>query len=821
MTATQYHGTARNGTPITAIYLEQRTANVAVALVLPGDGMPRIAHWGRPLNRPETVLGLYDALNPQQVDGALDFTPWPSVLPTQAEAWTGASRLVVRRNDVELFLKLSVLPGVGFGAGGDSCASGVYDEGGTGVIVATDPATGADRVTVTAGDAEQGVTIVWTGELDPSGLFRQKAAIRNAAPDSPVAPDGPAASEGPAAQDGPESPAPLSIGKIELAFPVPATASELFTTTGHHLRERSPQRQPFQQGRLERVSMVGRPDFDASLIIAAGTPGFGFERGDVYAVHTAWSGNSLLSAERIAYAQGLLSGAELLFGGEVTLPAASDVSGGPGTADESGAAGGPGASGGPGTLGTPKWYETPWVVGSYGDGLNEVAQHFHSFLRARHALWRKAHGLPAEPKPRPVILNTWEAVYFNHNFVTLKALADKAKSVGVERFVVDDGWFGSRRDSRSGLGDWWIAQDVWPDGPKSLKALADYVHGLGMEFGLWFEPEMINPDSDTARAHPDWILAPTPNRLPVQGRSQQVLDLTNPGAFDYVLDAMDGLVGELGVDYIKWDHNKLVTEAVSRFSGRPAVHGETLAVYRIFDTLRDRHPGLEIESCASGGARVDLGILERASRIWASDCVDPVERADIQRYTSLLVPPQMIGEHVGVSPAETNRRTTPLSMRLAMSFFGHMGIEWDLTKEPEADLRELARWVAAFKEHRDWFATATAVHADCADPSIRVDGMVSADRSKAVYRFTQLTTSADWPVGPIHLPGLDPDAVYHVAPLPVSPDLRVFDAGAGRTPLGWWSEAGLDVDGRALAAYGLRPPSLNPAQAVLFGAVRV
>ena len=161
---------------------------------------------------------------------------------------------------------------------------------------------------------------------------------------------------------------------------------------------------------------------------------------------------------------------------------------------------------------------------------------------------------------------------------------------------------------------------------------------------------MVNPDSDMFRAHPDWVLKPTANRLPMQGRTQQVVDLTNPDAYAYIYGAMDKLVGELGIDYIKWDHNKYVTEAVSPRTGRPAVHNQTLAVYRIFTDLKAAHPGLEIESCSSGGGRVDLGILEVADRIWGSDCVDPVERADIQRYTSLLVPPEMIGEHVGASP---------------------------------------------------------------------------------------------------------------------------------------------------------------------------
>lgn len=511
-------------------------------------------------------------------------------------------------------------------------------------------------------------------------------------------------------------------------------------------------------------------------------PGFGFEHGDAYSVHVGWSGNSVLSAERLPYTTGVIGGGELLFGGEVTLA-------GPGEGQNS--------------------YDTPWLFGSYGDGLNEIAARFHSYVRSLHPRLF-SHG-------RPVILNTWEAVYFDHNFDTLKALADKAADSGVERFVVDDGWFGSRRDDTSGLGDWQIAQDVWPDGPKSLKALADYVHAKGMEFGLWFEPEMVNPDSDVARNHPDWILSPTAGRLPLQGRTQQVLDLTNPDAFDYIYGCMDQLVGELGIDYIKWDHNKLVTEPGSRRSGRPAVHAQTLAVYNIFKGLKTAHPGLEIESCSSGGGRVDLGILEHADRIWVSDCVDPVERADIQRYTSLLVPPAMMGEHVGASPAHSTQRATSQELRMAMAFFGHMGIEWNLLKEPDEALAKLAVWVAEFKKHRDWFAIDTCVHADSNDPAVRLDGMVMPNRDAAIYRFTQLTTSQTYPAAPVHLPGLDPERTYRVSPL--DPSLDLTGLTNGQSTLGWWNEEGVVLTGEALQRYGIRPPSLHPQQAVLLKAV--
>ena len=758
-----FTGAAADGTALTAVYLTQPAANVAIGLVFAGSDLPRIVHWGRPLAKPDTLLAAYDALKPQRVSGALDDTVWPSILPTQAESWIGEQRVVLRRAGVELFPKFTVT-NIETGGVLEATLDAVSGESYTDVAGharATGPAR-VPGVIVTARDEEQGVEVEWHLELLPGGLARQKATVTNLF--------------------GADAGAQLEIGKIELGFPLPESAGEILTTTGHHLRERSPQRQPLTVGRFEKPQLAGRPDFDASLLLTAGVPGFGFEHGDAYSVHVGWSGNSVLSAERLPYTTGVIGGGELLFGGEVTLA-------GPGEGQNS--------------------YDTPWLFGSYGDGLNEIAARFHSYVRSLHPRLF-SHG-------RPVILNTWEAVYFDHNFGTLKALADRAADSGVERFVVDDGWFGSRRDDTSGLGDWQIAQDVWPDGPKSLKALADYVHAKGMEFGLWFEPEMVNPDSDVARNHPDWILSPTAGRLPLQGRTQQVLDLTNPDAFDYIYGCMDQLVGELGIDYIKWDHNKLVTEPGSRRSGRPAVHAQTLAVYNIFKGLKTAHPGLEIESCSSGGGRVDLGILEHADRIWVSDCVDPVERADIQRYTSLLVPPAMMGEHVGASPAHSTQRATGQELRMAMAFFGHMGIEWNLLKEPDEALAKLAVWVAEFKKHRDWFAIDTCVHADSNDPAVRLDGMVMPNRDAAIYRFTQLTTSQTYPAAPVHLPGLDPERTYRVSPL--DPSLDLTGLTNGQSTLGWWNEEGVVLTGEALQRYGIRPPSLHPQQAVLLKAV--
>lgn len=573
---------------------------------------------------------------------------------------------------------------------------------------------------------------------------------------------------------------PLTVNWLESTMPMPRRADTLTQFTGRWPLEKQPRTAAMPSGSVTRECRHGKTSHESPWMFIASDGEPKWASGEVWACHLAWSGNQTYRIDNLPPHETLIGAGELLGPGEIQLAAGES-------------------------------YEAPQVCFSYSaTGLDGMAARFHTWLRS----------LPKHvSSPRPFTINTWEAVYFNHDEATLIKLADRAASIGVERFVLDDGWFHERRDDTRGLGDWVVDPEVWPNG---LDNLAKHVHDLGMQFGLWFEPEMVNLDSDCAREHSDWILAApeaVPYREDVSYRTQYVLDLANPAAYEHVRGQMAALVEQLGIDYIKWDHNKLVTEAVSPRTGRPAVHQQTLAVYRIFTDLKAAHPGLEIESCSSGGGRVDLGILEVADRIWGSDCVDPVERADIQRYTSLLVPPEMIGEHVGASPAHSTHRATTQELRMAMAFFGHMGIEWNLLKEPQEDIDKLAEWVAEFKKHREWFAVDTVVHSDAADPAVRLDGVVMPNQAAAIYRFTQLTTSQTYPAAPVRLPGLDPDKVYEVSPLDVSLDLAKQDIANGQSPLGWWKAEGVRMTGRALATYGIRPPALHPAQAVLFKAV--
>ncbi|WP_326597546.1 alpha-galactosidase [Streptomyces sp. NBC_01803] len=612
--------------------------------------------------------------------------------------------------------------------------------------------TGDRSLTVTAEDVRAELELRLDIELTGSGLVRQRATVTSQAEaDAP----------------------PFALSGVLLALPVPERAVELLDMTGRHLRERSPQRHEFTIGTHLRENRKGRTGTDAVTVHMAGERGFGFGAGEVWGLHVAWSGNQRSLAERTHTGVSLLGGGELLLAGEVAL--------------------GSGAS-----------YTTPWVYGAYGrHGVDELAGRFHGYLRGRARHPRTA---------RPVTLNVWEAVYFDHDLARLTALADVGAEVGAERFVLDDGWFRGRRDDHAGLGDWYVDETVWPDG---LHPLVAHVRGLGLEFGLWVEPEMVNPNSDLAREHPEWIMA-TGDRMPPESRHQQVLDLGHPECYAYLLERLDALIGEYALTYLKWDHNRDLVDAGHSPTGQAGVHTQTRAVYRLLDELRARHPALEIESCSSGGGRVDLGILQRTDRVWTSDCIDALERQRIQRWTGVLLPPELMGAHVGAPEAHTTGRTHTLGFRAGTALFGHFGIEWDLTRASAADRAALGEWIALYKRLRPLLHGGTVVRGDHPDPALWVHGVVDGDRSRAVYALVQMETGVTSPPGTVRLPGLDPAAEYRVAPLapgdrPVGPATDV--------PL-WWSE-GVRLPGRALSGVGVRAPVQFPERLVLLEAVRV
>jgi alpha-galactosidase len=528
---------------------------------------------------------------------------------------------------------------------------------------------------VRAEDRGAGLTLSHEFESVPGGALRARATVTNIAAESYL------------------------LEGLEVVLPVSDRLTEVLDFTGRHERERTPQRHELTDGLYLRESRGGRPGFGSPTLLAVGAPGFGTDAGDVVAAHVAWSGNSVLRIERDAASGTTLGGGELLLPGEVVLAEGTS-------------------------------YTTPWVhfVASHG-GLDGVADAWHNYLRS----------LPSHPVTQPVTMNVWEAVYFDHDQHRLRAIADRAAAVGVERFVLDDGWFLGRRDDTRGLGDWVVDPSVWPEG---LSSLADHVCGLGMEFGLWFEPEMVNPDSELFRAHPDWVLSPR-ERLPRPQRHQQVLDLANPEVSEHLFERMTEVIETHQIAAVKWDHNRDLLEAGSpRRGGAPSTHDQTVAFYRLLDRLIARHPTVSWESCASGGGRIDLGVLERVQRVWASDMTDALARQQIQRWTVQLVAPEYLGAHVSAPRNHVTGRTWDLGFRAATALFGAMGIEWDLLEAEESQLQELASWVELHKRYRDLLHSGRVVRPTSSDPAVLLHGVVAQDASEGLLAHVQLDESA-------------------------------------------------------------------------------
>ncbi|WP_138944955.1 alpha-galactosidase [Plantibacter sp. M259] len=688
----------------------------SVVIDLRTDYGPAIIHWGAELPQDEasSLADLATVLQPQRVTGGQDSPPRLAIVPTASSGWAGS-------------------PGVeGFRSGGEHFSL---------LFTLTGTEVAAHRAVLTLEDAETRIRLTVELEIGSGGVFTQRLTLLNTGDDV------------------------YHLQALQATFPVPWDSTEILDTTGRHLRERTPQRRAFTMGTHLRESRRGRPGADATLLLACGRPGFGFEAGLVHGVHVGWSGNHRTAAERVTTGDALLTGGELYLPGEINLAPGESVS-------------------------------SPIVYGSWGDGLDALASRFHSLWRAR----------PNHPsRPRPITLNTWEAVYFDHRLDRLTALADAAAEVGVERFVLDDGWYRGRRDDLAGLGDWYVDETVWPDG---LSPLIDHVRALGMEFGLWVEAEMVNPDSDLARAHPHWLLQAR-SHLPASGRNQQLINLANPEAFAYIFERLDALLSTYPIAYLKWDHNRDLVDAGSGSGGHAQVHAHTLAFYRLLDELRAAHPGLEIESCASGGSRVDLGVLDRTDRIWVSDNLDPIERLRNQRYTSLVVPPEMQGTHLTSPTVHTTGRTVELSFTAAVALIGHVGIEWDLgTTEPE-QRAEIRRWIEIAKQLRPLVASGRLVNGDTAEPAVDVRGVISAHGTEAVYIVSQVEMSTSYPTARVRLPGLEPRKVFRVEQLGEGDVV-----GSGLSSLEWLTAPRL-LSGAELSSIGLRPLTMLPQRSLV------
>ena len=715
MTLTQPTGSRPNADGSCSGVHVLRNGGVEVVLVTSGV-LPEVVHWGAslgPVDGEELILASRRQVSSSALDQA-----WPlTLLPTEHDGWEGRPGFSAHRSGV-----------IEKTSWGTTRASGDHS-----------------RLTLTAETA----TVVLRSELhlDSWGVLRITHEITNTGDDV------------------------LELTALEPTMPVGDAVAEALDFSGRWTRERSPQRSRLREGSRVRESRRGRTGHDSPTMLALGTPGFSDSTGEIWAVHLAWSADSIYRYDALPESRTVLGAGALLRAGEVRL-----------------------APGGR--------FLSPTTVFLWSDrGVDGISDRLHQSLRAR----------PRHPlAPRPVTLNTWEAVYFQHDLGRLLALAETAADIGVERFVLDDGWFRGRRSDQSGLGDWTVDADVWPSG---LHPLVDAVRGHGMQFGLWLEPEMVNLDSEIARRHPEWLLQ-DPAAGPRSWRNQFVLDVTIPDVFDYLLESISQLVSEYRLDYIKWDQNRDLLEAMH--DGQAAVHRHTLAVYALLHAVRARHPELEIESCASGGARIDLGVLEHTDRVWPSDTNDPFERLDIQRWTSLLIPLELIGAHVGPPVSHTTRRATNLGFRIAVAMFGSFGIEWDITQCSPDELDELRDAIAAYGRLRDLLHGGKLTNLDGGDEGLRVTAVTSAGADHALVRVARVSSSDRALPRRLRIPGLVPDAQYTVRTVP---ELRVPQR-IEPTATPWLERGFVRLSGAALAQHGVAMPLLAPGQALVLEVTR-
>ena len=428
------------------------------------------------------------------------------------------------------------------------------------------------------------------------------------------------------------------------------------------------------------------------------------------------------------------------------------------------------------------------------DGLNGCAIAFQRHLRDRIVTW------PKPDAPRPVHYNCWEAVYFDHNLPVLKDIAARAAALGAERFVLDDGWFGDRDDDTRALSDWEVDPRKYPDG---LTPLIDHVHGLGMSFGIWFEPEMINEDSNVFRTHPDWALGGEDQIL---GRSQMALDMSNVAVRDFLFDRIGAVLTENEIDYIKWDHNRVLPMPDA---------AQTRGSYALLDRLRAAFPEVEIESCASGGGRIDFGILSRTQRVWLSDSNDALERLKIQHNAAIFLPGAVTGSHVGPRVCHTSGRVLDIRFRAWVAAQRHMGFEMDPRELTEEEARILTEVTAWWKQNRDWMYSADILRLDSPDPSVIAEEQLAEGGGRFVVFAGKADSSRQIAPRPLPLARLSPDALYRVE-LVNRDDAPGLSRGTPQL-----KEGPVTLSGRYLMSHGLTLPWSFPETMWVIEGVRL
>lgn len=492
-------------------------------------------------------------------------------------------------------------------------------------------------------------------------------------------------------------------------FPAPQWAEEMIDFTGRWCGEFQTITTPWSAGarvRNNRTGRTGHEHFPGLIVPARGANN---TRGEAVAFHYGWSGGHGMVAEELADGR-----RHIQFGHA------------PQTELEAGTS-----------------FETATLYATFSDaGLNGCATAFQRHLRDEIVDW------PDAKRDRPVHYNCWEAVYFDHSLPELKDIATRAAALGAERFVLDDGWFGRRDDDTTSLGDWWIDARKYPEG---LGPLIDHIHAEGMRFGIWFEPEMVNEESDLFRDHPDWVLGAADQ---IRGRQQLVLNMALPEVQDNLFTKIADVLSAYDVDYVKWDHNRVLPTPTA---------AQTYGTYALLDRLRAEFPMTEIESCASGGGRIDFGIMQRTQRVWLSDSNDAHERLKIQHNAALFMPSAVTGSHVGPRHCHTSGRVYDMSFRAWVAAQRHLGFEMDpreLTDEETIELTMVTKW---WKDNRRWMQKADILRLDSVDPAVIAEQQLCQSGDQFVVFAAKVGVSDQIAPRPLRLTGLDPEAFYDIS----------------------------------------------------------
>ncbi|MGR5063239.1 alpha-galactosidase [Photobacterium sp. DNB22_13_2] len=556
-----------------------------------------------------------------------------------------------------------------------------------------------------------------------------------------------------------------SLDKLACTLPVPYHANELMTFRGRWCQEFQTHRVAFEHGGFVQENRRGRTSHENFPGLFAGAKGFTEQSGQVWGFHFAWSGNHRMRADVRSDGRRFIQASELLFSGEVAL-----------APHES--------------------YSTPELYATYSSaGLNGISERFHRYVRENILAF-------TPEQARPVHLNTWEGIYFDHDPDYIMQMASEAALMGVERFIIDDGWFIGRDGEKAALGDWYLDETKYPNG---LEPVIQHVIDRGMEFGLWVEPEMVSQDSLLYRAHPDWVLGVEGYQQP-SGRWQYVLDLQNTDCFDYLFNRLDDLLSRYQISYLKWDMNRELVQPAHE--GKPAVRGQTQAFYALLDQLRSKHPKVEIESCSSGGGRIDFEVLKRTHRFWASDCNDALERQTIQRGMSYFFPPEVMGAHIGPAECHSTNRKHNINLRGVTALQGHMGVELDPVKVGEEEKAAFARYIELHKSFRSLLHNGRAFRIDPADERQYIYGVEHQDEMLITVCQRAMPTHAL--PAPLRLNCLDPEAMYSVKI--VEMPQTSFQLMKHRPA---WLGKTLHLRGDNLMEIGLILPILDPESALI------